>query len=63
MVGETEVTANTNEEGVFALHGIPSGTYIVTITPDASSGLNATIVESVVVVNGQVTDIGEITLE
>lgn len=47
----------------FLWHGIPSGTYIVTITPDASSGLNATIVESVVVVNGQVTDIGEITLE
>ncbi|MEW5677408.1 DUF4382 domain-containing protein [Flavobacterium enshiense] len=63
QVGDTAVTAFTNEAGVFQLNGIPSGTYTVTLTPDAASGLTILTVENVVVVNGEVTNMGNLVLQ
>lgn len=59
MVNDVEVNAYADESGVFQLHGIPSGTYTVTLTPDPLSGLLPKTVENVKVINGEVTDIGE----
>lgn len=57
------VSAFTNDEGVFVLHGLPSGTYTLTIIPDAESGLESMVIDGVIVVNGEVTDVGTISLE
>lgn len=61
-VNGTVVSAYTNEQGVFQLNGIPSGTYTVTLTPDVASGLTVLVVDNVVVVNGEVTNMGSLTL-
>lgn len=62
MVNGVAVTAYTNELGAFQLNGIPSGTYTVTFTPEVTSGLAVLVVDNVVVVNGQVTNMGSLTL-
>lgn len=62
QVAGTTVSAFTNENGVFQLNGIPSGTYTVNFTPDAASGLGILTVENVVVSNGEVTNMGTLTL-
>jgi len=62
IVGTVEVSALTNSEGVFYLHGIPAGTYTLTLTPDPASTFTPLIIENVVVVNGVNTDIGTHTI-
>lgn len=62
VVNGVTVSAYANEQGAFQLSGIPSGTYSVTITPDITSGLAVLVVPNVVVVNGQVTNMGSLTL-
>ena len=59
--GET-ISAFADESGVFVLHGIPAGTYDVTITPEESDYAEA-VVEGVVVVNGEINDIGTVELQ
>lgn len=63
MVDTVEVTANTDETGVFLLEDIPVGTYTVTLTPADGSGLSVKTVENVEVMADSTTDLGEITLE
>jgi hypothetical protein len=63
MVDAVEVTANTDEMGVFLLENIPVGTYTVTLTPAEGSGLSVTIIENVEVMAETITDLGDITLE
>lgn len=48
-------------DGTFQINGIPSGTYTLTLTPDPTSGKVPVTVTNVVVVNGQSTDIGNVT--
>jgi hypothetical protein len=62
QVGDVVVSADTNDAGDFVIHGVPAGTYTVTLTADPSSGLPAVEIPDVIVVNGDVTDVGEITL-
>jgi len=63
MVDGEEVSAYTDDTGVFMLYGVPAGTYTVTLTPDPTSGYAPTTVENVLVVNGQVTNIGTVELQ
>ena len=62
VVGTETVTTYANAEGVFQLNGVPPGTYIVTLTPDSTSGLVLKTIPDVIVVNGAVKDLGSITL-
>ncbi len=62
LVGTETVSTYANAEGVFQLNGVPPGTYIVTLTPDITSGLLVKTVPDVIVVNGVVKDMGSITL-
>lgn len=61
VVGGVVVSAYTDAEGVFYLHGIPAGTYAVTLTPDVLSSIPVHVVENVVVENAQTTDVGSIS--
>ncbi|MFB3389977.1 DUF4382 domain-containing protein [Flavobacterium sp. LAR06] len=63
QVGDTTVSAYTNELGVFQLNGIPAGTYSVTITPDITSEFPPLVVPNVVVVNGQISNMNTLILE
>ncbi|WGH74703.1 DUF4382 domain-containing protein [Tenacibaculum tangerinum] len=64
-VSETKeaITTLTNEKGKFMLHGVPTGTYTLTFTPDKASGLNAKTVEGVTVALGENTAMGTVELE
>jgi len=60
--GVDTISAYTNVEGNFVLHGVPEGSYTVTIEPEAASGLQVTVIDNVVVTTGNVTALGTITL-
>ena len=62
LVGTETVSTYANAEGVFQLNGVPPGTYIVTFTPDITSGLLVKTIPNVVVANGAATSMGSITL-
>lgn len=62
VVGTETVSAYANAEGVFQLNGIPAGTYIVTLTPDPTSGLLVKTIPAVIVVNGETTTMASVTL-
>jgi hypothetical protein len=62
VVGTETISTYANAEGVFQLNGVPAGTYIVTLTPDPTSGLLVKTIPDVIVVNGVVKDLGSITL-
>lgn len=47
--------------GEFELNGVPAGTYTVTLTPEVASGKTVKTIANVVVVNGQVTNIGSVS--
>ena len=62
QVGDTTVSAYTNDLGVFQLNGIPAGTYSVTLTPEIGSGYAIMVIENVIVVNGEITNMGSLIL-
>jgi len=62
--GETITSyANTDNGGAFMLYGVFAGTYDLTITPDPTTNYIPVVLNGVEVVNGQITDVGTITLE
>lgn len=62
MVNDVEKSIGIDAERVFLLIGIPVGTYTVTLTPAPESGLTVKEIVGVVVIQDEVTDIGNITL-
>jgi hypothetical protein len=60
--GPIEISSYTNLEGDFLLSGVPDGVYTVTIQADLSLGLPPLVVENVIVVQGEVTNMGELNL-
>lgn len=61
VVGTGIVSAYADAQGIFQLNGIPAGTYIVTLTPDPTSGLLVKIIPEVIVVNGTIKNMGSIS--
>jgi len=61
--GTSTVSAYTDTDGKFQLHGLSAGTYMVTVTPDVASGLSASVVNNVAVSSGAETDLEVIFLE
>ncbi|SDK82942.1 protein of unknown function [Salinimicrobium catena] len=53
------VSAYTNAEGVFQLHGLEPGTYVLTATPEEGLGLEAAVVNNIEVEQGVVTELEE----
>ena len=49
-------------DGAFQINGIPSGTYTLTLTPDPVSGKTPKLIPNVIVVNGQTTNVGNVTI-
>ena len=62
VVGTETISTYANAQGLFQLNGVPAGTYIVTLTPDSTSGLLVKTIPDVIVVNGAVKDMGSISL-
>lgn len=60
--GDDTISAYTNAEGNFVLHGVPEGTYTVTIEPEVVSGLQIVVIDNVAVTTGSVTALGTIDL-
>jgi len=63
IVDGMEVTANTDESGVFLLENLTVGTYTVTLTPEEGSGLSPMEIMDVEVMANTTADLGEITIE
>lgn len=61
--GTTKATAYTDGEGDFQIHGLPAGTYKITVTPAEGSGLNVIERTDVVIEEGEVTDLETIYLD
>lgn len=59
---KAEVSAYTNAEGKFELHGLPAGTYLVTATPAAGTGLQVAQINNVVVAEGETVNLDPIFL-
>lgn len=59
----TTISAYANDQGEFALHGVPAGTYQLTVTPSAESGISAVIQDDIVVEENSTLDLGTIFME
>ncbi|MEJ1237864.1 DUF4382 domain-containing protein [Chryseolinea sp. T2] len=59
--GDTVATAYANEDGAFLLRGLEAGTYTVGFSP--KTGYSISQKTGVSVINGQVTDIGVVSLQ
>ncbi|HEX8268713.1 MAG TPA: DUF4382 domain-containing protein [Flavobacterium sp.] len=61
-VGTQVISTYANNLGQFVLHGVPAGSYSLTLTTNSSVSTTPITVENVVVVNGAVTNLGNISL-
>jgi len=61
--GSHTISAYTDESGNFTLHGVPEGTYQVTITPDDESGWEIITKDNVKVEDGEANELETIYLE
>lgn len=50
--GSVKASAYTNENGEFAIHGLPAGTYKITATPEDGVGLDVSVVNNISVSQG-----------
>ena len=63
VVEDEEISAYTDENGNYCLYGVPEGTYSLLITPDPESGYSPIVVNDIIVVNGEITTVSEVTFE
>lgn len=58
-----DLSAYTDASGNFMIHGVPAGTYQVTITPEASLGIPVKTINNVVITSGATVDLEKIFLQ
>lgn len=58
-----DISAYTDASGNFSLHGVPAGTYQVTITSEASLGIPVKTINNIVVESGATVDLETIFLQ
>src|SRR5690606_11895877 len=58
-----DISAYTDANGKFSLHGVPAGTYQVTVTSPQSSGIPAITVPNVIVESGATVDLETVFLQ
>lgn len=58
-----EVSAHTDANGKFELHGLPAGTYLITATPNDGAGLQVAMVNNIEVEEGASVNLDPIYLE
>lgn len=63
QVGDETVSAYADESGFFQINGVPAGTYEVKLTPEEGSGKAEKLIPDVVVVNGEINNLGAISLD
>lgn len=61
--GMMETSTFTDDQGNFTIAGLPAGSYNLTFTPDEASLLNEQTLNDVIVVAGEVSNVGTIELE
>ena len=61
--GSETISAYTDSMGKVVLHGVPEGTYTVTIEPEIGAGFEIMTLVDVEVLQGQVTALGELELQ
>ncbi|MBF6608450.1 MAG: carboxypeptidase regulatory-like domain-containing protein, partial [Flavobacterium sp.] len=62
VAGGQTISAYANDLGQFVIHGVPQGTYTLSIDVETGLGVGPVQIENVTVVNGEVTDVGNIPL-
>ena len=62
MVDGVMISSYANALGEFVLQGVPEGSYVLTVTVNSDLGYTPVQISNVVVVNGQVTNVGSISL-
>lgn len=60
---DTVASSFTNDLGEFLIRGVDAGTYLVSVVPNSESGLTTVDLTDVEVSIGEVSDVGELTLE
>lgn len=58
-----DISAYTDTDGKFSLHGVPAGTYQITITSDAAAGIAVKTVPNVIVASGATVDLETVFLQ
>ncbi len=61
--GTTQISTYANPAGEFLLSGVPDGTYTITIQADIALGIPPIVIDNVIVVQGEITNMGQIDLE
>lgn len=61
--GNVEISTYTAADGSYAIYGVPEGAYTLTFTPAIDLGFDITVLSDVVVVNGEVEVVSEVTLD
>jgi hypothetical protein len=61
--GTTQISTYANPAGEFLVSGVPDGTYTITIQADIALGIPPIVIDSVIVVQGEITNMGQIDLE
>ena len=61
--GTTQISTYANPAGEFLLSGVTDGIYTITIQADIALGIPPIVIDNVIVVQGEITNMGQIDLE
>lgn len=61
--GSAQISTYANPAGEFLVSGVPDGTYTVTVQADIALGIPPIVINNVIVVQGEITNMGQIELQ